>query len=150
MLPLLFESLGAAGPYVSLVFFLLMTIAALTSSISMLECPVALASERLGSNRKLTSWVLGGLIAALSAVIVFHFGTLFGLVAKVATQYFQPFAALLFCLFGGWIWARDRKLSALREGYEEIEQSLFWKIWPAYVKFVCPILVATVLWVSLG
>ncbi|OOF02621.1 hypothetical protein BZG79_14580, partial [Salinivibrio sp. MA427] len=150
VLPLLFESLGAAGPYVSLVFFLLMTIAALTSSISMLECPVALASERLGSNRKLTSWVLGGLIAALSAVIVFHFGTLFGLVAKVATQYFQPFAALLFCLFGGWIWARDRKLSALREGYEEIEQSLFWKIWPAYVKFVCPILVATVLWVSLG
>ncbi|OOE39078.1 sodium-dependent transporter [Salinivibrio kushneri] len=150
VLPLLFESLGAAGPYVSLVFFLLMTIAALTSSISMLECPVALASERLGSSRKITSWVLGGLIAAFSAVIVFHFGTLFGLVAKVATQYFQPFAALLFCLFGGWIWSRDRKLSALREGYVDIEQSLFWKIWPVYVKFVCPILVATVLWVSLG
>lgn len=149
VLPLLFESLGSAGPFVALVFFILMTIAALTSSISMLECPVALASERLNTDRKLTSWVLGGIIAIFSTVIVFNFGAMFGAVATIATQYFQPFAALLFCVFGGWIWSRDSKLRELREGYGDIEQGLFWKIWPAYVKFVCPILVTTVLWMSL-
>ncbi|CZF85119.1 Sodium:neurotransmitter symporter family protein [Grimontia celer] len=149
VLPMLFQGLGSVGTVVALVFFLLMTIAALTSSISMLECPVALVSERLGTKRSFASWLLGGVIAALSAVIVFNFGELFGLVATIATQYFQPIAALLFCLYGGWVWKRTQKLEELRQGYEDIEQGLFWKVWPLYVKFVCPVLVIAVIWMSL-
>lgn len=149
VLPMLFEGLGVVGTFVALVFFLLMTIAALTSSISMLECPVALVSERFGTPRALASWLLGGVIAVFSTVIVFHFGDLFGLVATIATQYFQPIAALLFCLYGGWVWKRTQKLEELRQGYDDIEQGLFWKVWPLYVKFVCPVLVAAVIWMSL-
>lgn len=150
VLPMLFDSLGFVGQLLALVFFVLMTIAALTSSISMLECPVSLVSERFNTDRKPTSWVLGGLIAMFSAVIIFNFGSLFGLVATIATQYFQPVAALLFTLFGGWVWSRHSKLKELSAGSPDIENSLFWKIWPLYVKIVCPILVATVLYVSLG
>ncbi|WP_325891885.1 sodium-dependent transporter [Grimontia sp. NTOU-MAR1] len=149
VLPMLFEGLGVVGTFVALVFFLLMTIAALTSSISMLECPVALMSERLGTKRSVASWLLGGVIAAFSVVIVFNFGELFGLVATIATQYFQPIAALLFCLYGGWVWKRTQKLEELRQGYDDIEQSLFWKVWPLYVKFACPVLVIAVIWMSL-
>ncbi|CZF77967.1 sodium-dependent transporter [Grimontia marina] len=149
VLPMLFEGLGVVGTFVALVFFLLMTIAALTSSISMLECPVALMSERLGTKRSVASWLLGGVIAAFSLVIVFNFGELFGLVATIATQYFQPIAALLFCLYGGWVWKRTQKLKELRQGYDDIEQSFFWKVWPLYVKFVCPVLVIAVIWMSL-
>ncbi|USH03086.1 sodium-dependent transporter [Grimontia kaedaensis] len=149
VLPMLFEGLGVVGTFVALIFFLLMTIAALTSSISMLECPVALMSERLGTKRSVSSWLLGGVIAAFSVVIVFNFGELFGLVATIATQYFQPIAALLFCLYGGWVWKRTQKLEELRQGYEDIEQGLFWKVWPLYVKFVCPVLVIAVIWMSL-
>lgn len=150
VLPMLFDSLGFVGQLLALVFFVLMTIAALTSSISMLECPVSLVSERFNTDRKPTSWVLGGLIAMFSAVIIFNFGSLFGLVATIATQYFQPVAALLFTLFGGWVWSRHSKLKELSAGSPDIENSLFWKIWPLYVKIVCPVLVATVLYVSLG
>ncbi|MGR2766484.1 sodium-dependent transporter [Photobacterium ganghwense] len=148
VLPMLFDSLGFVGQLLAVVFFVLMTIAALTSSISMLECPVALVSERFNTARKPTSWVLGGVIALFSAVIIFNFGALFGLVATVATQYFQPVAALLFTLFGGWVWSRHSKLKELSEGCPDLERSLFWKIWPLYLKVVCPILVATVLYAS--
>jgi NSS family neurotransmitter:Na+ symporter len=150
VLPLMFDSLGFVGQLFSIVFFLLLTIAALTSSISMLECPVALVSERFNTKRTSTSWALGGLIALFSVVIVYHFAELFGLVAMVATQYLQPAAALLFCLFGGWVWNRHSKIKELEQGYPEFTQGWFGKLWPVYVKFVCPVLVVTVIWASFG
>lgn len=150
VLPLMFDSLGLLGQLFSIVFFLLLTIAALTSSISMLECPVALVSERFNTKRSGTSWVLGGLIALFSVVIVYNFGAMFGLVATVATQYLQPTAALLFCLFGGWVWSRNSKIKELEQGFPEFTQGWFGKLWPVYVKFVCPVLVATVIWASFG
>ena len=148
VLPMMFDSLGIFGQLFAAVFFLLLTIAALTSSISMLECPVALVSERLNTSRGATSWVLGGIIALFSIVIVYNFAGLFGLVAMAATQYLQPTAALMFCLFGGWVWSRNGKFKELQQGYPEFSQSLFAKIWPGYVRFVCPVLVATVIWAS--
>lgn len=149
VLPLMFDSLGLLGQLFAIVFFLLLTIAALTSSISMLECPVALVSERLNTKRGSTSWLLGALIALFSVVIVYNFGALFGLVITVATQYLQPIAALLFCLFGGWVWQRNAKIKELEQGYPDFQLGWFGRIWPLYVKFVCPVLVGTVLWASL-
>lgn len=148
VLPLMFDSLGLFGQLFAVLFFLLLTIAALTSSISMLECPVALVSERFNTGRGITSWLLGGLIAVFSIVIVYNFSTLFGLVATAATQYLQPIAALMFCLFGGWVWNRNAKMKELEQGYPEFQSSWFGKLWPLYVKFVCPVLVAAVIWAS--
>ena len=148
VLPMLFDSLGLLGQVFAVVFFLLLTIAALTSSISMLECPVALVGERFNTKRTPTAWVLGLIIALFSIVIVYHFETLFGLVAMVATQYLQPFTALLFCLFGGWVWRSNAKFNELSLGFEEFRNSLFGKIWPWYVRIVCPVLVAAIIWAS--
>lgn len=148
VLPLMFQSLGLFGQLFSSVFFLLLTIAALTSSISMLECPVALVSERFNTKRTPTSWVIGSTIALLSAVIIFNFDQLFGLIAMLSTQYLQPFAALMFCLFGGWVWHRNAKIKELESGFAEFQNSLFGKIWPWYVRFVCPLTVIAIIWAS--
>ncbi len=94
----------------------------------MLECPVALVGERFNTKRSTTSWVLGGLIALFSVVIVFNFGALFGMVATIATQYLQPMAALLFCLFGGWVWNRHSKIKELEQGCPEFTQGWFGKL----------------------
>lgn len=149
VLPLMFESLGWFGQVFQILFFLLLTIAALTSSISMLECPVSLVSERFNTKRSVTSWVLGGAIALVSAVIVYHFESLFGLVAMVATQYLQPVAALLFCVFAGWVWKKAPKLQELEQGNPSFGRSLFGKVWPIYTKFVCPLFIFVVIWASL-
>ncbi|SJL82219.1 sodium-dependent transporter [Vibrio palustris] len=148
VLPMMFDSLGLLGQLFAVVFFLLLTIAALTSSISMLECPVALVGERFNTRRTPTSWVLGGAIAIFSMVIVYHFASLFGVVAMVSTQYLQPFAALMFCVFGGWVWNRNQKFKELSSGFETFRTSLFGRIWPWYVRFVCPLTVTAIIWAS--
>lgn len=146
VLPMMFEGLGPWGCIVSLIFFLLLTIAALTSSISMLECPVTLVCERFKVSRTSSTWGLGIAIALFSAVIIFSFSSMFGLVATLATQYLQPIAALMFCIFGGWVWKRNAKIKELKQGFPEFEGSFFGRIWPVYVKVVCPVLVTAVVW----
>lgn len=48
----MFDTMGSVGIIVGILFFALMLIAALTSSISMLEVPVSCAIEELGHSRK--------------------------------------------------------------------------------------------------
>lgn len=139
VLPAMFDTMGSVGIIVSLVFFLLMVIAALTSSISMLEVPVACAIEELNHKRSTAVAWIGGIITLIATVIVFNFGALFGLVIEISTVYGQPILGLCWALLVGWVWSRDKLLTEIKQGYPELEQGLFWKIWPVYVRFICPI-----------
>ncbi|MGF1729729.1 sodium-dependent transporter [Photobacterium kasasachensis] len=144
VLPAMFDTMGSAGLFIGVLFFVLMVIAALTSSISMLEVPVACATEELNQDRKIAVWWIGGLITLFSGIIVFNFGDMFGLVISITTEYAQPILGMLFALLVGWVWKRDKVLQEIKEGYPELEQGLFWKIWPWYVRVVCPLMM---LWV---
>lgn len=141
VLPKLFDTMGVAGVVVSLLFFFLMTIAALTSSISMLEVPVAYTIEEHGVGRKPAVLAIGSVIALISTVILLNFDTLFGLVIAVTTRYSQPLLGFMFCLYAGWVWHRDTLLQELRKGDAGAEHKLFWKIWPGYVRVVCPLII---------
>lgn len=148
VLPSLFSSMGLAGSLVSALFFLLMTIAALTSSISMLEVPVAYTVERRGFGRKSATYLVGGLILLVSVIIIYNFSTLFTLVIKFTTQFSEPLIGFLFCLFVGWVWHRATILNEIKQSMPDAEQSLFWKIWPSYLKFVCPVIMCLLFWHS--
>jgi NSS family neurotransmitter:Na+ symporter len=141
VLPYLFDSMGAVGPVVAMAFFALMTIAALTSSIGMLEPAVSLISEETSVGRRAATWLTGTVICGVSALIVFNFDLLFDLVVALTMKYSQPLLGVMFCLFAGWILYRNELLKELSLGHPNMEQSLFWKIWPSYVKFVCPVLI---------
>ncbi|OAN13670.1 transporter [Photobacterium jeanii] len=144
VLPAMFDTMGAVGLLVGILFFILMVIAALTSSISMLEVPVACATEELNQDRKVAVWWIGGVITLFSAIIVFNFGEMFGLVISLTTEYAQPILGMIFALLVGWVWKRDQALQEIKQGYPELEQGLFWKIWPWYVRVVCPLLMLLV------
>ena len=141
VLPALFNTMGMAGNFVAIVFFLLMTIAALTSSISMLEVPVAYTSELFSLSRTKTASMIGGSLFLVSVLIILNFEQLFGLVIAFTTQYSQPMLGLFLCIFAGWIWRRNQILAELKQGYPDAEQGLFWKIWPFYVRFACPLMI---------
>jgi NSS family neurotransmitter:Na+ symporter len=141
VLPALFDSIEKVGPLIAFAFFALMVIASLTSSISMLEVPVAYLVESKGMQRSKAVWVLSLFIFTLSCLIIFNFSSLFGFVISLTTQYSQPLLGFALCIFAGWVWRRDAILSELKEGNPNIEQTLFWKIWPLYVKFVCPVVI---------
>ena len=150
VLPALFSSMGAAGQFVSFAFFALMSIAALTSSISMLEVPVAYTVEKHKMSRNKAAWLIGGIIFLVSTTIIFNFGTLFGWVIAFATRYSEPMIGLLFCIFAGWVWKRTQILTELKKGCPEIADTLFWKIWPVYVRWICPVVIFAVFWHSLS
>jgi NSS family neurotransmitter:Na+ symporter len=130
--------MGTAGLVVSLLFFALMTIAALTSSISMLEVPVSYTIENHGLTRRRAVYIIGFTIGAVSTLILLNFEALFGLVIAATTRYAQPLLGLMFCLFCGWVWHRDGILQELRKGQPDIESGLFWAIWPWYIRFIVP------------
>ena len=145
VLPALFDTIDGLGIWLAMAFFLLMSIAALTSSISMLEVPVAYLIERHGRSRQSATVMAGGAIAAFSALIVFNFGTLFGWVITVSTRYSQPLLGILICVFAGWIWHRDVLLQELKKNDPDAESKLFWRIWPFYVKWLCPVIIGVIL-----
>ena len=144
VLPTLFNSMGVIGFFVAIGFFVLMSIAALTSSISMLEGPVSFAVERYQVARKKATTIVGLGIFMLSTLIILNFEVLFGLVISISTVYGQPLIAMLCCIFVGWIWHRNEVLAEIKQGNDEVEHQLFWKIWPWYTKFVCPSAIAIV------
>jgi NSS family neurotransmitter:Na+ symporter len=144
VLPALFETMGTAGFFIAFAFFVLMLVAALTSSISMLEVPVAYAVENRNMGRTRATYLIGGAITLVSVLIIFNFGSLFGMVIAITTRYSQPMLGLLMCVFAGWIWHRNTLIAEIKKGMPDGDSRLFWKIWPGYVRFVCPALILAI------
>ena len=145
VLPALFDSMNETGTVLALAFFGLMSIAALTSSISMLEVPVSFLVERFQWGRLQATLVATVIIGAMSTAIVANFDLLFGLVITISTRYSQPLLGLALCLYAGWVWRRDLLLKELAKNEPVIEPTLFMKWWPWYVRFVCPTIVVVIL-----
>ena len=150
VLPALFENMAGLAILVPLAFFFLLVVAALTSSISMLEVPVAFASERMDGQRRKACVIIAGSIFAISTGILLGFERLFGLVISLTTEYSQPLLGLAICIIVGWFWHRDQVLSEIRKGHPEVADSFFWKIWPTYVKFVCPLIILLMFYRSIN
>ncbi|HCI88890.1 MAG TPA: sodium-dependent transporter [Gammaproteobacteria bacterium] len=144
VLPALFDTMGAIGVFVAFAFFALMTIASLTSSISMLEVPVAYGVEHHGLERRRAAAIIGSIITVIALIIVFNFDPLFDLVVTVTTEISQPLLGLAFCIYVAWIWQRNEILEEIKSGCPDAESGLFWKIWPFYVKFICPVAILVV------
>ena len=141
VLPALFQQFGNIGVIVSLAFFVLLTITALTSAISILEVPVAVVLRRYLIHRSRSVWMLTLLAYAACICVIIWFDQLFDLIVILTTRYSMPLLSLVVCLYAGWVWSRDQKLNELKKGFPGVENSLFWKIWPWYVRFVCPAMV---------
>lgn len=150
VLPQLFTSMGAVGIPAALVFFVLMSIAALTSSISMLEVPVSYAVDTRNLQRKRSTWVIGGFFWMISIILVINFDTLFGFVVSFTTQYSQPLLGLIICIFIGWVMNRNSVLEELKKGNPKIANSIFMKVWPIFVMIVSPLLIVLVFLQSLN
>ena len=144
VLPALFTSMGSAGSLIAFIFFLLMSIAAITSSISMLEVPVSYVVEQFSIKRVIATYIISTIIFLFSVLICFNFESLFGFVITLTTERAQPLLGALICVFAGWVFSRNKILMEIKSGNNIAEQSIFWKIWPNYVKFVCPVLILVI------
>ncbi len=156
-LPLIFNEI-AGGYYFSLLFFILLSIAALTSTISVLEVVVAYFSEELGLVRKKAT-----VIAALAIAILGIFCTLsqgpckswcvgennvFDIMNFTSANVLLPIGGLFIVLFVGWFLGR-------KNVRDEVSNSGTFKarllgIFIIIVRFIAPIAIALVFLRGIG
>lgn len=151
-LPKVFATLGAAGPWIGLSFFLLVTFAAATSAISIYEPCVAALRETFGLRRSwatatFTFWTI--VLGALSAL---GFGPLRGitLFGKGLLEFFDfvtnsvlmPVLALLTCVFIGWVVRPDRIISECEADGRVMRTRKFYRF---AIRYLAPILVLSII-----
>lgn len=139
-LPTLFSSMGDIGLYVSLVFFSLMSMAALTSTISSTEVPVAYLVEDKKMSRSKATILVSVIVLIACITLVFNFETLFGLVINWVNSFQLPLMGLFYFIVVGWIWKRGNQLAD--KALIDCNPSL--KLWGNYLRYVCPILLSVV------
>ncbi|HXV80796.1 MAG TPA: sodium-dependent transporter [Candidatus Binatia bacterium] len=133
-LPSAFAKLPA-GYWVALAFFVLLSFAALTSSISLLEVACAYFIDEQRWSRKRASWTLGIVIFLLG--IPSAIGEKFlGFMDGIATNYLLPIGALLIAIFTGWRLTHAER----REEFVAGEVSAFaFAGWSFLIRFVSPV-----------
>ncbi|WDE13772.1 sodium-dependent transporter [Thalassomonas haliotis] len=140
ILPALFNSMGTVGLIVAAGFFSLLSIAALTSTISSTEVPVSYLVEEKALSRKKATWLVSFIVLCSSMLLVAFFDVLFALVIRVLTTIFQPLSCLFYFLVVGWIWNRGNKLT----DKAVLDNNVYLKLWGNYLRFVCPVLLTIV------
>lgn len=136
ILPSLFSSMGSTGIIVALSFFTLLSIAALTSTISTTEVPVSYLVEDKNLARNKATWLVSAAVLISSMTLVVFFDVLFGLVVQALTTILQPLMSLFYFIVIGWIWQRGNKLNDLAL----LSNNKSLKAFGCYLRYVCPIL----------
>ena len=144
-LPIAFAQLPA-GHLVAITFFLLLTFAALTSAISLLEVVVAYFIDERGWGRAQASWIMGGIIFLCGIPSALGEGFL-GLMDRLATNYLLPSGALLIALFTGWALSHKERQAEFQSG----EISAFsYMSWSFLIRVVSPVAVVLIFLHQLG
>ncbi|MGB0938244.1 MAG: sodium-dependent transporter [Colwellia sp.] len=140
ILPSLFASMGDTGLIVSFAFFMLLSIAALTSTISSTEVPVSYLVEEKSFARNKATWLVSLVVLIASMTLVAFFDVLFGLVIQLLTTILQPLMSLFYFIVVGWIWKRGNKLNDL----SKLEEKPLLRLFAFYLRFICPVLLLVV------
>lgn len=110
-LPKIFQSMPG-GYLFAIVFFILLAVAALTSTISVLEVVVAYMKEELNMSRKKAVAIGASSITAIGVICTLSFGplkdfkifdmTFFDLMNYMSANIFLTFGALFIVIYAGW------------------------------------------------
>jgi NSS family neurotransmitter:Na+ symporter len=136
-------------------FFVLLAIAALTSSVSLLEVTTAWAVDERGTSRKKAAILLGtlafliGVPSALANGAVGWLSQIPGvgldflsLLFTIFGQYSLVIGALLISVFVGWVWGVKGAGEEVRENDGEFPMG---RTWSFLIRFVCPVAIVAIL-----
>ena len=154
-LPIAFAKMPG-GNLVSLIFFVLLFIAAWTSALSLLEPAVAWLIKHTRWTRGQAAAIVAGSIWLLGFATVFSFNiwqevklggmTPFDLLDKFTTNITLPLGGLLIILFAGWF----LPATASKEQFG-LSSELYYRVWRWSVRYFCPILILAIMianWMS--
>ncbi len=146
------------GAFFEFLFFLLLGIAALTSSISVLEVVVAYFVEEFKIKRKNATILAASAIAFIGVFATLSFSTLseitifglciFDLLDFTAANLLLPLGALLIVLFIGWFYPIG-KTQAEISNYGKLKLKIF-PVFVFIIKFVAPVAITIVFLNEIG
>lgn len=156
-LPGVFENLGPnLGAFIGAFFFLLLSFAALTSTVSLLEVPVSYVVDELGLNRKkaviLVALVI--FIVGIPSLLANGASDFFGNAFKIpgSSDFLSLMASMadvilllggfLIVTFASYIWKKHNLNEEIASGYDGYHQSIMKKIISFLVSYVCPVVLA--------
>ena len=152
VVPQIFAQMGGVGVLFSVIFFLALTIAALTSSVSLLEVVVAYLMDEKGMERKKATYITSAIMCvmcilsslsmgALSGFTIFGVG-FFDFFDILTDKIFLAVGGMLLAIFVGWFMNKEElKQEVTNNG--EVSFGLF-EAWYFMVKYVIPVLIAVV------
>ncbi len=165
VLPEIFATMPL-GRFISMVFFSLLSIAALTSMVSLLEVVSAYFIDETDWSRAGIVWIMGsiiflvGLPSALSQGAVPALSDLSWLVGNqlfgeepsfldimdfIWGNFSLALGALLISVFVGWVWGAGRAIEELQQGAGNTFTGSLATLWSIFLKYVCPLVIAVIL-----
>lgn len=156
-LPNIFEQM-AGGTIFSVLFFILLGVAALTSTISVLEVIVAFFVEELKMKRSAATWLATVSVSALGVLSVLStsslsdfklFGkTVFQLLDYTTANILLPIGGFFIVIFVAWFFGRDKAKEELSNGGEL--KARYIPLFLFVIKFIAPLAIAFVFLQGIG
>ena len=158
ILPEVFESMGFAGKIVSFAFFVMVSIAAITSVISLIEVTTQFVIQKFHANRKLSALIVAAFCFAVSIPVGYSLGhvaileesspALFGLdwhtfFDEVTNTVLMPVCALFSCMAVGWFITPATAIAEL-EGEGTKMPGWLKRVYPVMIRFITPALILIV------
>jgi len=129
------------GRIIGIMFFTLLSVAALTSTISVLEVIVAYFSEELNMTRKKATLVATISVSVLGVLAVIFTGV-FGFLNFTTANILLPVGGLFIVLFIGWFYGMNKTKTELSS--EGRFKSKYFPFYMFAVKFIAPIAISIV------
>ncbi len=160
-LPKVFHAMGPIGVFIGILFFVMVTFAAVTSSVSVMEAIVSSIIDKFHFSRR-KSTVIATIYSLIVGVIVcLGYNALYfelklpnGAVAQVldvldyiSNNIFMPLVALLTCILIGWVVKPKVVIDEVCYGGHKFGRKMLYIV---MIKFIAPILLFILLLQSLG
>lgn len=144
------------GNIVGAAFFLLLSIAALTSTISLLEVATAYLVDEKRQRRRIAVWIVAGMSFCLGIPSVLSQGmvpalenlplvnmSFLGLMDWIFGNLMLAVGALFISIFFAWVWKLKKASIEIHEGYPGFDK--FMPVLDVMLKFFCPACVLALL-----
>ena len=160
-LPKVFSAMGGIGTVVAIVFFVTVTFAAVTSSVSLMEAVVSSVMDKFHAARKpatltvtLTTLVIGVIVCLGYNIFYFELtlpngsvGQILDVLDYVSNNILMPVVSIATCILVGWILKPASMIEEIKLGSQSFGRE---KLYVVMVKVVAPVILLFLLLQSLG
>lgn len=152
VVPSIFAQLGALGPVLSAFFFVALVVAALTSSVSLLEVVVAYLMDERNWARKKAVYISSAIMVAMCVMASLSLGVMSGVTFLgvgafdffdiLTDKIFLAIGGMLLAVFTGWFVDKEVLRQELTNG-GTVSFALF-EVWHGLIKYVIPVVIAVI------